>query len=308
MTLMFKTSAAASHAHAPYVEPPSEVDPDVPVLDRSIGDFLREVRKLNDAQVDQIVQHQREHGLRFGESAVALKLATSEDVLWALSQQFHYPYAPSDGDRFNSELVAATDPFSDQAEAFRDIRSQLMMGVLSPEEPRRALAVLSPCSGEGKTFFAANIAVTFSQLGGRTLLVDGDMRTPRQHEIFGVPNHSGLSSILSGRSEANAIHHIPDLPSLYVLPVGTVPPNPLELVQRAAFSLLMKELLGKFDHVVVDTPAAEHGADARVLAAKCGAALVIARRGTTRMKPLQQLVSTVSKSPATLAGVMINEY
>ncbi len=304
MSLMFQPPAA-SHG---YQNERSEFDDEAPVLDRSIGDFLRQVRALSDGQIEQILLHQRDHGLRFGESAVALKLASSEDVLWALSQQFHYPYAPSKGDRLNAELVVATDPFSDQAEAFRDIRSQLMMGVLGADEPRRALAVLSPSSGEGKTFFAANIAVTFSQLGGRTLLVDGDMRSPRQHELFGVSNQTGLSSILSGRSEANAIHHIQDLPSLYVLPVGTLPPNPLELIQRAAFSLLMKELLSKFDHVVVDTPAAEYGADARVLAAKCGAALVVVRRGKTRMKPLQTLVNAVSKSQATLAGVMINEY
>jgi protein-tyrosine kinase len=304
MTLMFKTPAANNT----YRNDHSEHDPAEPVLDRAIGDYLRQVRKLTEGQVEQILAHQREHGLRFGESAVELKLATGEDVLWALSQQFHYPYAPTKGDHFNPELVAAIDPFSDQAEAFRDIRSQLMMGVLSPEEPRRALAIISPAKGEGKSFFAANMAIAFSQLGGRTLLVDGDMRSPRQHDLFGVSNQTGLSSILSGRSEASAIHQVQDLPSLYVMPVGTIPPNPLELVQRPAFSLLMKELLSKFDHVVVDTPAAEHGADARVLAAKCGAALVIARRGTTAMKPLQALVNIVTKSPATLAGVMINEY
>jgi protein-tyrosine kinase len=90
--------------------------------------------------------------------------------------------------------------------------------------------------------------------------------------------------------------------------VGTVPPNPLELVQRPAMGLLMQELLTKFDHIVVDTPAAVHGADARVLAAKCGAALIVGRRGTTRMKSVHALVSALLKSPTKLAGVMVNEY
>jgi len=278
------------------------------VLDRAIGDFIRQIRNLTDEQIQRIVAYQREHGLRFGESAIALKLASRDDVLWALSQQFHYPYAAREGGHFHEELVAAVDPFCDQAEAFRELRSQLMMGVMAHDGQRRALAVLSPDSGDGKSFFASNMAITFSQLGGRTLLVDADMRTPRQHTLFNVANHSGLSSILSGRSDVDVIHQVQDLPSLYVLPVGTTPPNPLELVQRAAFGLLMQELLSKFDHVVVDTPAAAHGADSRVVAVKCGAALVIARRGKTRMKPTKALVNALTKTPTKLAGVMFNDY
>ena len=278
------------------------------VLDRSIGDFLRESRNLTDEEVERILAHQRAEGIRFGEAAVDLRLASSEDVLWALSQQFHYPYAQDDNLQFDEELVAAIDPFGEQAEAFREIRSQLMLDVLSPDEPRRALTVLSPDSGDGKTFFAANLAIAFSQLGGRTLLVDADMRTPRQHQLFRVPNELGLSSILAGRTDANAIHHVIDLPSLYVLPVGTVPPNPLELVQRPAFTLLVRELLSKFDHVIVDTPAAAHGADARVLAAKCGAALVMGRRGSTRVKAMQSLLHALAGTPTRVAGVMLNEY
>jgi len=278
------------------------------VLDRSIGDFIRQARGLSEAQVEQILGHQRLHGIRFGEAAVALQLATRDDVLWALSQQFHYPYAPGDGASFNSELIAAVDPFHRQTESFRDIRSQLMLGALAPEQPRRALAVMSPNIGDGKSFFAANLAVVFSQLGARTLLIDADMRTPRQHALFGVPNDYGLSSILSGRSDTKAIHSLQDLPSLFVLPVGTLPPNPLELLQRPAFGLLVNELLGKFDHVIVDTPSSTHGADCRVLAAKCGVAMIIGRRGKSRMKALQGLVSEVTRGPAKFAGVVINDH
>ncbi len=275
--------------------------------DRSIGDIIREAKRLSDAQIDKILAYQRKHGLRFGEAAVALKLVTNDDVLWALSQQFHYPYSPNGKSDCNPELVVAANPFCEQAEAFRELRSQLMMGVLSLSEARRALAVVSPDVGDGKTFVAANMAVAFSQLGGRALLVDADMRTPRQHKLFGIDNSNGLSSILSGRSRQNVIHQVPDLPTLFVLPVGAVPPNPLELVQRPAFGLLMHELLSKFDYVVVDTPASVHGADARVVAAKCGAALVIGRRGKSRMKSMQTLITGLSKGPAQLAGVIVNE-
>lgn len=291
-----------------YSAPEGAREPAGEVRSRAIGDYIREARGLSEPQVRKVLQYQRANGLRFGEAAIALKLATSDDVLWALSQQFHYPYATGENASFDEELVAATEPFGEEAEAFRELRSQLMMGVLAPDGPSRALAVLSADSGDGKTYFAANIAISLSQLGGRTLLLDADMRTPRQHLLFGVPNTVGLSSLLAGHVENNVIHQIKELPTLFVLPVGTLPPNPLELVQRPAFGLLIQELLTKFDHVVVDTPAAEHGADSRVVAARCGAAMVIGRRGSTRVKALKSLLGALTASPVRLAGVMLNEH
>jgi chain length determinant protein tyrosine kinase EpsG len=305
------TSAASSTNTDSVANDAGNVDDaaQVDVHDSAIGDIIRRTRQLSAEQIEQILAHQHEHGIRFGEAAVALSLATSEDVLRALSQQFHYPYSPERlyTNAF-SELIVAASPFSDEAEAFRELRSQLMMGALSTDEPRRALAVLSPDVGDGKTFVAANIAVAFSQLGGRTLLVDADLRTPRQHKVFNLGQTSGLSSILSGRTDEKAVHQVPDLPSLYLLPAGAVPPNPQELLQRPAFGLLLIELLGKFDYVVVDTPAATHGADARVVAAKCGASLVIGRRGTTRMPAIAALVKSLAKSPGVLAGVVLNDW
>lgn len=277
--------------------------------DRSIGDIIAEANKLTTEQVERILAHQKSHGLRFGEAAVSLGLAKGEDVLWALSQQFHYPYAAGGGPAPSDELVLAAKPFSDQAEAFRTLRSQINMKLYGADAPRRALAVISSHNGDGKTFFAANLAIAFSQLGGRTLLVDGDMRSPRQHEIFGLTGGSGgLSGILSGRSEANVIRPVRDLPSLFVMPVGTLPPNPTELVERPAFALLMRELATKFDHVIVDTPAAVHGSDYAVIAARCGAALALARKGVTRVAALQDLVGALGNTPTELAGVVMNEH
>lgn len=298
---------------APYLQPVPPVVEDMPpsgaaVPELTIGEIIRRERRLSAQQVEQILQYQREKGVRFGEAAVALGLATQQDVLFALSQQFSYFYAPDAKRGYSSELITATQPFSHQAEAFRAIRTQLMMRLFSQDDVRRALAVVSPDSGDGKTFFAANLAVVLSQLGGRTLVVDADLRGPRLHELFGIPSTSGLSGILSGRAETSVIKQVPDLPSLYVLPVGVTPPNPVELVERPAFALLMRELLSKFDHVVVDTPAAVYGADATVIAARCGAALVLARQGRSKVSRLQDLVATLSNSPAKLAGVIMNEY
>lgn len=279
------------------------------VLDRSIGDIIGETRNLSAEQVEQILERQREHGIRFGEAAIQLGFASTDDVLFALAQQFHYPYAAEEQRKASPELVALNQPFSAQAESFRAVRSQLMMRVFNEQqEPRRALAVVSPNSGDGKSFFAANLAITLAQLGGRTLLVDADMRGPRQHEVFNLSNNSGLSGILSGRVESQVVQQVPAVTSLFLLPVGITPPNPLELVERPAFGLLMRELVSKFDHVVVDTPAAIYGSDSAVIAARCGAALVVARRDKAQVRNLQALVATISESSAKLAGAIVNEF
>lgn len=276
---------------------------------RSIGEIISEANSLSHEQIEQILTYQRENGVRFGEAAVALGLAKMDDVLWALSQQFHYPCASERSDSFHSELVVATNPFTEQAEAFRTIRSHVIMRMFSGEGPRKALAILSPNSGDGKTHFAANLATAFSQLPGRTLLVDGDMRTPRLHEIFNLPQRSeGLSSILSGRAASKVIQSIRDLPNLFVLPVGTIPPNPLELLERPAMELLLRELKTKFDRVIVDTPAAGFGTDGAVIAARCGAALLIARENHTRVEDLQRLTRAAQLGSTEIVGSVINRY
>jgi chain length determinant protein tyrosine kinase EpsG len=278
------------------------------VADRSIGSIIAETRNLSADQVEKILAHQRSNGIRFGEAAVALGFASADDVMFALAQQFHYPYSPEDKRKASPELIGLNSPFGVQAESFRAIRSQLMMRLFNEGQERRAIAVVSPDSGDGKTFFAANLAVALAQLGGRTLLMDADLRGPRIHEVFGIDNRAGLSGILSGRAESKVIQQVAGVPSLFVLPVGTTPPNPLELVERPAFGLLVRELLVKFDHVVVDTPAAAYGSDSAVIAARCGAALVVARQNKSRVSALQELVANLAETPAKLAGVVYNQF
>lgn len=278
------------------------------VIDRSIGDILAELRNLTAEQVEKVLDHQRMAGVRFGEAAVALGFVSKDDVLFALAQQFHYPFAPEDRRSHAPELVTLNEPFGSRAEFFRAMRTQLTMRAFVDGEPRRPVAIISPDTRDGKTYCACNLAVTLAQLGGRTLLVDGDMRGPRVHSVFGVPNKAGLSGILSGRADRQVIQQVPGVDSLFVLPVGTTPPNPLELAERPAFGLLMRELASKFDHVLVDTPAAIYGSDASVIAARCGMALIVARKDKARISLLQDLVASFAGSPAKLVGVVFNEF
>lgn len=273
----------------------------------SIGSIIAQTRNLTADQVERILAHQRERGIRFGEAAVALGLASTDDVMFALAQQFHYPYAPEERRKLSPELVTLNQPFGVQAESFRAIRSQVIMRLSNDGRDRRAIAVVSPESNDGKTFFAANLAVALAQLGGRTLMVDADMRHPRQHEVFGIDNAAGLSGILSGRAESKVIQQVSGVSSLFVLPVGITPPNPLELVERPAFGLLIRELMSKFDHVVVDTPAACYGSDSAVIAARCGAALVVARKDHGRVSALQELTGNLAATATVVIGTVFNE-
>lgn len=280
------------------------------VHDRPIGAILQQAGRLSEAQLDQVLTYQQEHGVRFGDAAVAMRLVRPDEVMRALSQQFHYHhrYGSEPNGTFADELFVANYPFSDEVEAFRDLRTQLVMGPMDASQSNRLLGVLSPDVGDGKTFIVANLAVAFSQLPGRTLLVDCDMRSPRMHRVFGVDSSHGLSGVLSGRSEANVISPVQQLPNLYVMPVGAVPPNPLELLQAPAFTLLMTELCTKFDYVLVDTPAAVHGADSWVIAARCGALLVVGRKDHTRSASLKSMMKRLARGPQKVVGVVMNEH
>lgn len=275
-------------------------------ITRSATSFARQ-KNLSAEEVEKILTYQRDKGMRFGEAAVALGFASNDDVLSALSKQYHYPFTTDSDRKIDKELVCGHQPFSRQAESFRMIRSQLLNKLFKDTEHKRALAIVSPDEGDGKSYFAANLAISFSQLGGRTLLVDANLRNPRQHELFGTNNTTGLSAILSGRATKNVVRTVSSFPSLFILPAGNVPPNPLELVERPAFGLLMRELTNKFDYVVVDTAAASHGADAVAVASRSGAALVLARKGVSRLRAIEAMVQDLQDTSAKVVGSVFNE-
>jgi protein-tyrosine kinase len=275
--------------------------------DRSIGAILIDAGRLTIANAERVLQAQRRMGLRFGEAAVKLGLITQEDVHFALSRQFDSLYLPPGDGPLSAELVAAYHPFGKQTESIRALRSQLLLRWLGDEPARRSVALVSAGRKEGRTRLAANLAVVFSLLGERTLLIDGDLRNPRVHALFSLDNARGLSSALADRGEP-AIHRIPALLSLYVLPAGPIAPNPQELLSRSNFVRLLDEQRERFDVVILDTPAADQSADAYLLAARAGAAVVLARRNTTRYSKLQQLADRLLSSRATLIGSVFNDF
>ena len=313
-TVMSKAKADASRPPIPFERPFELPSADLraaapsgpPAVLRPIGEIIRAKRPLSDGDIEHILVVQRRMKLRFGEAAVALDLVTQADVLWALSQQFNYPYSLDGRGISGADLVVAVEPYSAQAEAFRDLRSKIMAN--DEREGRMPLAVVSPDHGDGRTYVAANLAVTFSQLGERTVLVDGNLRDPGVHKLFGLKERASLSDLLNGRRPAKPFDRSADLPGLFIMQVGAPPPNPLELLQQPMFGILLRELQREFDRVIVDTPPARHTADARVIAATCRQSVLVGRHGKTEARTMNLLVERLRRTQASIAGVVLNAY
>lgn len=276
--------------------------------DRSIGTILVETGRLKPADAQRILQLHQERGLRFGDAGKALGLLDQADIDFALSRQFDYSYLKHGESRVSEEVVSAYSPFTSQVESLRALRSQLMLRWFENEPQRKALAIVSAARNEGRSFIAANLAVLFSQLGKRTLLIDADMRNPRQHQLFGLDNRAGLSAVLSGRAGPETVQHIPAMHHLSVLPAGAVPPNPLELLSRPVFAELLHQLAMQLDVILLDSPAAAETADAQTLAVRASAALIVARKGATRLWRVQGVSDSVAQAKATIVGAVLNDY
>ena len=274
---------------------------------RSIGAILVDSGRLSAEQAERILSLQKEHGQRFGDVAVELGLLDEDDIRFALASQFDYPYLQAGDDSLSDELVAAYQPFSPVVEQLRALRSQLMLRWFDAEAERKALAIVSPGSGEGRSFVAANLAIVFSQLGERTLLIDADLRRPRQHQLFKLGNHAGLSEMLVGRNGAETVVRVPSLLGLSLLPAGAVPPNPQELLGRPAFAERLQSLGRDFDVVIIDTPAAGECADAQTIAVRAGAALMLARKNRSSLPDVAQLASGFQQAGTALVGSVLND-
>jgi chain length determinant protein tyrosine kinase EpsG len=275
--------------------------------ERSIGAMLVDAGKLTLKDAERVLQLQKGENLRFGEAAIQLGLVSAAEVEFFLSQQFNYPVVQKGESQLAAELIAAYEPTSDKVEIFRDLRSQLMLRWFGDESERKTLAVVSPASGDGRSYVAANLAIVFSQLGERTLLIDADMRRPRLHQMFGIDNRNGLSALLAGRVDGGTIQRIPGLVDLSLLPAGATPPNPQELLAKPAFAALLREVAGDFDVVIIDTSAAAHCADAQNVSIRAGGTLMVARTNETRVKSLRVFGKALGDSGVKVVGVVLNE-
>lgn len=275
-----------------------------PAEPRLIGQILVDLGKLRREEAEEALALHRRKGIRFGEAALRLRFITTSDLEQALAIQFGYPRLRAGESLLGPELVLAYEPESAPAEALRDLRSQLLTRWFNGAG--HCLAIVSPEAGDGRSYVAANLAIAFAQWQGRTLLIDGDLRAPRQHEIFGLPDDTGLSSILNHRAGTEVIRPILPIGNLSLLPAGPIPPNPLELLGRPEFVRLCHDLAEEYEFILFDSPAALRGSDAQLLAARAGAALLIAREDRTRMAEIAEVVGRIADHGAKIIGTVLN--
>ncbi len=271
-----------------------------------IGELLLEAGKITTRDAEAIMQLQKKSGLRFGDAALHLGLVSETDIQKALSKQFKFPYLTTNREKSRQKLVAAYQPFSKQAEALRAVRSHLILKWFS--ETHKTLAVISPSRNEGRSYFCANLAIVFSQLGAKTLIIDADLRNPKLHKMFKLKRKQGLSDLLGGRKiKGSIIFKSAGFSNLCIFPAGTIPPNPVELIGRG-FKNCLRHLHHRFDIILIDTPAAELGVDAQIVAEHSKGALLVARQDKTQLEDLEAIKFAIESSGSVCVGAVINEF
>jgi protein-tyrosine kinase len=202
-------------------------------------------------------------------------------------------------------LVAAHDPSGLRAERLRQMRTELVLRWFGD---KRTLAVLGAREHDDADTVAANLAILMAQLGEPTLLVDANLRSPRQHTLFGLKPAVGLSDLLRNRDvHDEAIVPIPAIENLHVLCAGAVPANPQELVTRTPFIYLMKTLPERFRAIIVTTPPALDCADAQIIADRALGCLLVTQRHRTRLVDVERVKEQLKSCNTTLVGGVIRE-
>lgn len=274
----------------------------------SIGEILLDRGLLTPGDIARIVERQQLQDEPFGEAAIALKLLKREDLDAALSTQFNYGYVVDGDSRLAPQLVTAFKPFSRASEEIRALKSQLMLRWFNGDPRRKFLAVVSQRPRDGRSFIAANLAIVFSQQGQRTLLIDANLRQPIQASWFHTQRSAGLAGLLSKRSGLEAMESFNALPGLRVLPAGVAPPNPQELVSMPALGQLLEQVRDHFDVVLIDTPAADTFSDAEIIAARAGAALLVARKNRSPLRGASDLTRRMQDVGVAMVGSVLNHY
>ncbi len=277
--------------------------------DLASSDALLQTGALTDEQARAVAEQQGRTGQSFDQTAIAMALATEDDVAiarQALQGSLAMQLSPASG--VSEELVVISDPASPRAEAMRLLRTQIIAQHVGAG--RRAFAVTGATDGAGATYIAANLAAALSQVGIKTLLVDANLRSPRIDAMFGIDqNGPGLSTYLSleaNRPERVVYSNV--LPNLSVVPAGPPVARPQELLSGARFRTGVDILLRQYDVAIFDTPATNENADALTVAGVLGYALVVARRDHSFIKDIQALTTQLSVSRATVIGSVLNEY
>ncbi len=204
-----------------------------------------------------------------------------------------------------ADLVSISDPSAPAAEAYRSLRTSVKF--LALDTSVKTILVTSTAASEGKTVTAANLATVLAQRGDRVLLVGGDLRRPRVHELFGSPQSPGLTTVLVGDATAASVTYaVEEVPGLHVMPPGATPPNPAELLDSSRARELFASLRNSFDAVIVDAPPVLPVTDAQILAGSADAVLLVVAFRETSKRGLARSIELLSQVDAPLVGIVLN--
>jgi len=204
------------------------------------------------------------------------------------------------------DLISHLASKSNMAEAYKELRTSILLS--SPDAAPGSIMLTSSHPGEGKTTTAINLAITMTQMGHRVLLVDADLRKPRIHRALGVPNAKGASSFLSGNCEINDAVVETNIPGLWILPSGPIPPNPSELLESSRLQELLKMTGGPggFAHIIFDSPPLLSFADSSILSTRVDAIVLIVWGGRTNRDLAIRGREKLTQGRARLIGAVIN--
>jgi polysaccharide biosynthesis transport protein len=202
------------------------------------------------------------------------------------------------------DLGVFLDPKSVAAECCRSIRTNILF--MSPDRPLRTMVVTSPSPQEGKTTTAINLGVTMAEAGSRVLIVDTDMRRPRLHRSFAVPNQSGISTVIVGKVKLEDAIKRTDVPNLDVLPCGPVPPNPSELLHTSRFGDVLADCAKLYDRIILDSPPTSAVTDPAVLGNLADGVVLVVKAGETTREAAMHARRQLATAKARLFGVVVN--
>lgn len=203
------------------------------------------------------------------------------------------------------DLFVHRQPKSSAAECCRAIRTNLLF--MSPDKPFKTLVVTSSGPQEGKSTTCIFLGVAMAQSGNRVLLLDTDMRRPRLHKAFGVPNEVGISSLVVGEGSLDTAVKSTEVPNLFVLPCGPVPPNPAELLHTQAFADLLEAAGEKFDRIILDSPPLNAVSDSAVLATQADGVVMVLRAGKTNREAARRALRSLADVQAQMYGAILND-
>lgn len=240
-------------------------------------------------------------GLEFLDSSVASRADVEERLGLAFIGAMP-PLKPEDG--ATTDLFIHRHPRSPAAEMCRAIRTNLLF--MSPDKPFRTVVVSSAGPSEGKSTVVINLGMVMAQTGTRVLLMDTDMRRPRLHKAFGVPDDMGVSSLVVGEGSLERAIKSTDVPNLFVLPCGPLPPNPAELLHTRAFSELLGKLRERFDCILLDSPPLGPVSDALVLSKQADGILLVLKAGRTQRDQAKRAIRSLRDVKAHVIGALLN--